>query len=305
MKLATARRFQPRLETLEERCTPSAATVRPISEFLNAQGTTSVFDRGVTGLPDVVGWASSSDTIAAGEGLFALVDYTGQEGAFLTANYGLADLGTTTSGAMIERVLPNGQAEVTVNLLTHNAFAFAQEIGTGYPFGTVLFGYTQDQLAADPSLTPPLADSHLQLVYIAAPGATPPDIVNAFILGGQTGYDLVSLSFRAVAHGATPSGEQATLVISQTGLLFRTPNLIRDFGFTAEVISVHTNNGGGSLGAAAQPAASVVAAPSDWARSLWDAILATSRNSQGGWSIYTISDDALAAMLDDPLGWRI
>src|SRR5437016_1956309 len=122
MKPLYFRRFQPRLEALEERWTPSSTTIRPISDFLNAQGTTSVFNHGVAGFPDEIGWGTSTATINAGTGRFALIDYTGQDAAFLGLN-----LGTTTSGSISERLLSDGLAQVTVTLHTHNALAFAQE----------------------------------------------------------------------------------------------------------------------------------------------------------------------------------
>jgi hypothetical protein len=222
-------RFQLRLEALEDRCVPSTIS---ISDFLNAQGQTSVFNYGVPGLPDEIGWTTSTATVNAGTALFARIDYTGQDAAFLHLN-----LGTTTSGTVSDHLLSDGKDQVTVNLHTHNAFAFAQKLDSG----AVLFGYTPDQLAANPNLLPPVGHSDLQLVYKAAPDAPPPDIVNAFILGGQPGYDLVSLSFRATAQGTTPTGQQATLVVSETGVLGRTPVPIRDGGFTAEVIDIQTH----------------------------------------------------------------
>ena len=280
MKHLTLHRFQPRLEALEERWTPS---IRPISDFLMAQGTTSVFNFGATGMPDEIAWASSTNTILAGNGTWARVDYTGQDAAFLGLN-----LGTTTSGTVSERPLADGRAEVTVNLTTHNAFAWATQFLPDFTNGSVLFGYTPTQLQANPNLRPPLAGSHLQLVaIIPTPGSPLPDIVNDFILGNApTGEELVSVSFRATATGLTPAGEQATLVVSQTGVLGRTPKLIRDGGFTAEVVDVHTHgNAPAAVPAAAGPAAAVASVPLSPAHaSHWRAI-----------------DAAFATSPDDPL----
>ncbi len=194
MKHLKPLRFVPRLEALEDRWCPSPT----IQDFLSQQGHTSVFNFGVSGMPDEIGWGSSTSTVISGNGHFARVDYTGQDAAFLGLN-----LGTTTSGTVSERL----------------------------------------QLQANPSLTPPLANSDLQLVAkIPAPGSPLPDIVNDFILGNApAGEELVSLSFRATAQGSTPAGQQATLIVSQTGVLGRTPNLIRDFGFTAEVVDIQTH----------------------------------------------------------------
>jgi hypothetical protein len=256
MTRETLPRFQPRLEVLEDRCTPST-----ITDFLNAQGTTSVFNYGVTGYPDEIGWSTATSTFSNGTARFARVDYTGQDAAFLGLN-----LGTTTSGTVSEHPLKDGRVQVIVNLHTHNAMAFAQDANppnNGYPFGPVLFGYTPDQLAANPGLTPPVGDSNLQLVYNAAPGAPPPDIVNAFILGGEPGYELVSISIHLTASGTTPSGQQASMVLSQAGPEGRTPTpfSVKDFGFASEIINIQTNNGKGPPAAAAPTASALAAAP--------------------------------------------
>src|SRR5262245_4365013 len=90
MKAQSLLRYQPRLEALEERCNPTT-----ITDFLNAQGTTSVFNHGVPNLPDEIGWGTSTATINAGTARFARIDYTGQDATFLNRN-----LGTTTSGSV-------------------------------------------------------------------------------------------------------------------------------------------------------------------------------------------------------------
>jgi hypothetical protein len=240
------RRFQPTLEALEDRLTPSS---RPISDFLMAQGTTSAFPNGPNpggpvGLPYEVGWGTATATFASGTARFARFDYTGQDAAFLHLN-----LGTTTSGTISERVLADGTAEDTVNLHTHNAFAWAVNLGDGTnPNPPVIFGYLPSQLAVAQPPTPPVGDSDLQVVLrIPAPGAPLPDIVLVNLGGLPPGYALVSESFHATAMGTTPAGQQATLVVSQTGVLGRTPNLIRDFGFTAEVVDVQIHGPGSTV----------------------------------------------------------
>jgi hypothetical protein len=259
MKHFPPHRFRPRLEGLEGRWCPS--TTRPIADFLTAQGTTSVFPNGINpggpaGLPDELGWSTSTATFENGTARFARVDYTGQDAAFLHLN-----LGTTTSGTISERALADGTAEDTVNLITHNAFAWANNFdGITNP---VVFGYLPSQLAANPTLSPPLANSTLHVVVrIPHPGAPLPDIVAPNVGGLPPGYAIVSLAFRATATGTTPTGQQATLVVSQTGVLERTPNIIGDFGFTAEVVDVqvHGRSSHAAAPSAARRAASVALA---------------------------------------------
>jgi hypothetical protein len=248
MKQLTRPRFQPRFEALEERYCPS--TSRPISDFLSAQGTTSDFPNGINaggpaGLPYEIGWSTATATFANGTARFARVDYTGQDNAFLNLH-----LGTTTSGSITERTLADGTALDTVHLRTHNAFAWADNYdGVTNP---VIFGYLPSQLAANPSLQPPLADARLDVVIqIPSPGAPLPDLVDLNLGGLPPGYAIVALSFHANANGTTPTGQDASLVVNQTGVLGRTPNLIRDFGFTSEVVDVHVH---GNPSAAAPPA---------------------------------------------------
>src|SRR5262245_46193101 len=212
MKRLPPHRFRPRLEGLEGRWCPS--TTRPIADFLMAQGTTSVFPNGINpggpaGLPDELGWSTSTATFENGTARFARVDYTGQDAAFLHLN-----LGTTTSGTISERTLADGTAEDTVNLITRNAFAWANNFDSiTHP---VPLGYLPSQLAANPTLRPPRANSTLHVVVrIPHPGAPLPDIVAPNVGGLPPGYAIVSASFRATATGTTPTGQQATLVVSQ------------------------------------------------------------------------------------------
>ena len=115
-------------------------------------------------------------------------------------------------------------------------------------------------MAANPTLNPPLANSTLHVVVrIPHPGAPLPDIVAPNVAGLPPGYAVVSESFHATARGTTPDGQQATLVVSQNGVLDRTPKLIGDFGFTAEVVDLQIH--GNSSPAASHPAARRAASP--------------------------------------------
>jgi hypothetical protein len=263
MKPRTSHRFLPQLEALEARLTPSS---RPISDFLSAQGTTSLFPNGINtggpmGLPDELGWATSTATSNHGTVRFARVDYTGQDAAFLHLN-----LGTTTSGTISERVLADGTAEVTVNLFTHNAFAWANNFdGNTNP---VVFGYLPSQLAANPSLSPPLADSTLRVVIdIPKPGDPLPDLVVMLVGAGVQGDTVVSYDFRATAVGTTPTGQQATLFVNQTANVNAVSNGGVNAGLPyvlgAAIVNIQTQGSASPAVApgAAGPAASVTPAP--------------------------------------------
>jgi hypothetical protein len=248
MRQRTRPRYCPRLEALEDRTVPSTIQ-RPIADFVSQQGTTSVFNSEVPGLPDNVGWTTASKV---SNGHFALIDYSGKDAAFLFSHNGI-DLGTTVSGTVHERPLADGRAEVSVELDTSNALAWACAFSPANPPDVnssatpLLFGYRAQDLVANPSLKPALASSHLHVVFDnTAPGAPLPDLVDAFILGNAgPGVELVSLDFRANAKGVVhdPTGQvpdqQGTLVVSQTGVLgLGGGHFVGDFGFSAEVISI-------------------------------------------------------------------
>jgi hypothetical protein len=162
-------------------------------------------------------------------------------------------------------MLSNGTAEDTVNLHTHNAFAWAN-VTNGTDDPPVVFGYLPSQLVANPSLRPPLGDSDLQVVIrLPHPGGPLPDLVKSLILGNDTtGDQVVSLSFHATATGPTPTGQQATLVVVNNAVsgpvvLGRTPKPIpnSDLGFTAVVVDIQIH---GSTPPAMAPTATGLAA---------------------------------------------
>jgi hypothetical protein len=245
MSHPTRHSSRPQLEALEDRLVPST-----IADFISHQGTTSIFNTEVPGLPDNVGWTTAT---SVSDGRFALVDYSGKDVEFLSSHYGI-NLGTTESGTVTSHVLADGRVEWNVELDTDNALAWACPSNPANPpnFNSsstpLLFGYRAQDLIAHPGLTPALAHSHLQVVVDEPAGAPLPDLVNAFILGNTIpGEKIVSVDFRAEAKGVVhdPTGhqpdQQGTLVVSQTGVLQRgNGNFVGDFGFSAEVVSILT-----------------------------------------------------------------
>jgi len=199
-----------------------SATHRPISDFVNAQGTTMVFFPPV---PDYVGWSSALNKPPV---RFALVDYAGLANEFIEDHVGGFSLGTTIDGSVLERSLADGRAEVTVILHTKNALAW---VSAGDPNGSLLFGFRTSDIMADLTRTPGLAESHLMVVFKnTAPGAPLPDLVAAFILGTPgPGQELVFISFHANAKGplhavfGVPEGTPGRAIVTQTGVLLRGP----------------------------------------------------------------------------------
>ncbi|MBL8187498.1 MAG: hypothetical protein JNK38_05800 [Acidobacteria bacterium] len=111
----------------------------------------------------------------------------------------------------------------------------------------MIFGFKPQDLLADPAKQPALGQSHLQVVFKnPAPGASLPDIVNAFVLGNTVpGQELVSIYFNATATGELradsgfPEGTSGRLTIAQSGILFRGPfkGATTD-GFPAEMVEL-------------------------------------------------------------------
>jgi hypothetical protein len=95
--------------------TPMADTARPFSDFLSAQGTTSLFFPPV---PDYIGWGNNNPQTH-----FALIDYLGLASATLAANGG-PSIATEVSGTVSEHSLSDGRAEVTVVVRTTKALSW-------------------------------------------------------------------------------------------------------------------------------------------------------------------------------------
>jgi hypothetical protein len=216
----------------------ASAASRPFSDFLSTQGTTNVF---FPPTPDYIGWCGAA---ARPPARFALIDYAGLAATWLQQNGG-PSLGTQVSGTVNEKILKDGRAEVTVNLTASRALTWATDC-VGDLSGPLLFGYRAADLAANPALTPGLATLSMHVVFNnTAPGASLPDLVNAFILGNAApGQELLTLSFRADAAGplrsnfGVPEGTPGKVIVSQTGNISIGPRGANSDGFPAEKVEI-------------------------------------------------------------------
>jgi hypothetical protein len=200
---------------------PAAASmpvaIRPIADFTSTQGTTNLF---IPPVPDFIAWANNNP-----QTLFASVDYAGLANSWLVANGG-PNLGTQVSGTVTDRPQKDGRSIVTVVLHTTNANTWVVPLPGDVAADPLVFGYRAQDLAANPSLTPALSESHLQAEFMnTGVGAPLPDLVNAFILGNALpGQELRMLSFRSSGSGplraafGVPDGTPGTLAVTQTGL---------------------------------------------------------------------------------------
>lgn len=260
LRAITARPARPILITLllgliafgvpQNSSTAAQAVQRPLSDFLSAQGSVSVFNCCAPMVPDYVGWTRPFSTPTADQRL-ALVDYAGVANNWLVAN-GYPSLGTTLSGSVSERPLADGRAEVHVILHATNALAYALPFDLAGPINQnqlnqLFFGFRPQELLANSSLQPALGESHLNLFFKnTAPGDPLPDMVNLFVLGNVApGQEPISLSFNATATGLLraasgfPEGTPGKLRIVQTAVLFRGPfkGATTD-GFPAEIVEL-------------------------------------------------------------------
>lgn len=194
----------------------SATIFRPLSDYLNAQGSTTLY---VLPVPDFIGWFAHN-------GHFISVDYNGTSAAYLKTHHGI-DLHTEVTGTVKERQTNDGRALITVRLHTTNALAFAATADPAYaenPYGlTPLdFGYRPQELIDNPSLPAALGWADLEVsFYNPAPGDPIPDLIDLF---GTRFGDVQDLRFHAGVDGTFhalsgfPEGTAGKVKVDQVGL---------------------------------------------------------------------------------------
>jgi hypothetical protein len=198
-------------------------TQRPISDFISQQGTFCIPDGGggcflfVPLVPNYVGWGDPT------KNLFALIDYAGVAARYIVEQSGgVINLGTQTTGTIIERTLPSGKAEVSVNLRTTNALSWVIPIDFNNPDFSVapIFGSKAAEVLR--SNTAALATVELRVTFInSAPGAPLPDLIQVIFNLTPQDTALFNYAFQATARGLLCDGSAATLTVSQTGNVSR------------------------------------------------------------------------------------
>jgi hypothetical protein len=231
------------MEPAPVQAAPDRTVQRPISDFVDAQGTTMVFTPPV---PDQEGWANAPTLSNKPPFRFALFDYAGLANEYLISHQ-YPSLGTTIDGTVTERPLANGRAEVSVILHTTNALTWASDPNFDLNTSPTLFGDRVKEVLK--GATPALGDSVLQVKFNnTAPGAPLPDLVNAFVLGNALpGQELTFISFRGTATGPLhaiavlgPEGTPGLCLVIQTGLVAKLGGNGRPGidGFPAELVEL-------------------------------------------------------------------
>jgi hypothetical protein len=219
------------------------AVQRPISDFVDAQGTFCL-DDGMGGClficPPVANYFGWTNPPAGESAQVAFVDYAGLENAWITAASGGAiSFNTQFSGQITEMPLPDGRAFVNVRLHTVNALTWVVDC----PFSdcdacaepTVFGNRASDVLAGADAV---LGQSLYIIKFInTAPGAPMPDLMQLVLFPEPGQEDLMEI-FVATAEGTTPDGTVACLHITQTGLFMTGFHGAVGDGFPAEIIDL-------------------------------------------------------------------
>lgn len=185
--------------------------IRPIEDFLDAQGQTSMF---VPPIPDYAGWVDA-DFVT-----FALIDYAGLANAFIeTKSNGKISLETCVDGTVIEHAQPDGRIKVSVRLFTSNALAWAFLIADWcekckYPFRDTPLAFgarAQDVLKG---ANPALAETFFHVTFMREEEEDLPDLVQ--LLNNPEPEQLpYKLKFNAYAEGKDAQGRPAVLRVEQ------------------------------------------------------------------------------------------
>jgi hypothetical protein len=219
---------------------PSAfagTTHRPISEFVDAQGTFCV-DDGAGGcvifVPPVANFVGFTDTV---HDLGISVDYAGLSEVPLGGT-----LGTAFSGTISERTVKDGSVIITIHLHTTNALTYVIPFDPTSPanqFGEnpLLFGARVSDII-NSGATPALADSKLDLEFTnTAPGLPIPDF-EQLLFAPAPGQQLLSITFEATATGTFTDGTPGKVHVIERGIFHNGFHGAVADGFPAEFINL-------------------------------------------------------------------
>lgn len=186
-------------------------TTRPLSDFLNAQGTLDNPPQFFPPVKDYVGWADGNFIT------FALVDYAGLANEYIKARTGHS-LGTRMAGVVVECRLTDHRTQVTVVLSTTRALGFAQSVqelsDNGFDFlntRTIFGAKAQEVVNGAEAAVGPV--TLITTFSIAAPGAALPDFLD--VINNPGNYVPVKLDFTSTTFGRCSNGTKAVLHVHQ------------------------------------------------------------------------------------------
>jgi hypothetical protein len=193
-------------------------TTRPLSDFLNAQGTLNDPPQFFPPVKDYVGWVDAVDPDTELPTTFALVDYAGLANEYITAQTGIS-LGTEVTGSVLECELADGRAEITVVLSTTKALGFAQSIADlaandfNFLITPTIFGAKAQDVVSGVAAAATGPASLFTTFSISAPGAPLPDFLD--VVNNWVDYAPVTLNFTSTTIGMCPNRGRAVLRIHQ------------------------------------------------------------------------------------------
>ncbi|MCC6367403.1 MAG: hypothetical protein IT165_28100 [Bryobacterales bacterium] len=209
-------------------------TKLPISDFLAAQGQSSIF---IPPVRDFLGWVQAlctspglscmtkpPDYNGLCYGYLVSVDYAGLGDKYITDGGGQSS-GTVMEGSVLVRPIANNRVEVTVSLHTKNALTFVLAPSPIMPGTSCMspsdanFATQSLALGARANTLPllsqrALGDSFWHITFQNPAGAPLPDLIDLF---SSRFSDIFEYSFHAVATGPMAGGGEGTVTVQQAG----------------------------------------------------------------------------------------
>ncbi len=191
------------------------AQTRPISDFLEKQG--QHLTKGI--VPEFIAFTAYFNP-DDGTNRAVSIDYAGLGARVIRQKtHGVVSLHTKMDGVVYERPLPDGRAEVTVQLHTRNALSFviSQPDADFDAQGQAIFGYRPQDIVEDfqadghLDVTPSVGSCFFHIVLINTEvGAVLPDLaVFVGIAPTLPGQELVSITMFADANGTIRNNDDS------------------------------------------------------------------------------------------------
>jgi hypothetical protein len=206
-------------------------TKRPLSDFLDAQGTTEFFFPPVQ---DMLAWTDLEFVN------FALVDYAGLANDYIESVDPAFSLGTEVKGRVLECVGKDGTVTIKVLLSTENALGFAQSvdelIASGFDFlntPTTFGSKAQDVLdGAEPAL----GSVNLRATFTMPNSGDPLPDIRIMYQEELADHSPATIDIRSTTVGTLPDGTEASLHIQQVADTNENGELV----FTREIVDIKT-----------------------------------------------------------------
>jgi hypothetical protein len=204
-------------------------TKRPLSDFLDAQGTTEFFFPPVQ---DMLAWTDLEFIN------FALVDYAGLANDYLESVDPALSLGTEVKGRVLECVGRDGTVTIKVVLSTENALGFAQSVGeliaSGFDFlntPTIFGAKAQDVLGG---AEPALGSVNLRATFTMPNSGDPLPDIRIMYQEELADHLPATIDLRSTTVGTLSDGTEASLHIQQVADTNENDELV----FSREIVDI-------------------------------------------------------------------